>query len=188
MEFQNVVVWDPAGKYWDGSLVGDAVVQQIKGRGGVCLPVDPALFSLSGVGGYFKRAWGAGYPCDHGVPRMFCPMSLYMSTDYRVLHWAARLVPDEAHARRASEVGVEGPGTISIMSYPARANTYAAPVTPVTQVQPLNLLGVVDERGGWTIGGRAHVNPSIEGNHAFALYGTASGLRVVWAAITVVKA
>lgn len=188
MERQLIVVWDPEGKYWEGSLVSDATSDRIKGRGGATLPVDPALFQLSGVGGYFKRSWGAGWPCEHSIPKMFCPMTLFITPEHRILHWVARIVPDENHAHQAESKGIDGPGTLTIMSYTARANTYTAPVTPETQVQQLRLLGATDKLGGWTVGGRAIANPSVEGNHAFALYGAAQGIRVAWAALSVVKA
>lgn len=187
MDRHNIVVWDPEAAYWEGSLVGDSVVTSIRGRGGVALPVDPELFKVSGVGGYFRRGWGAGWPCDHGTPKMFCPMSIYTTPEHRLLHWAARLVPDERHEANLRN-GIQGPSTITIMSYPARANTYAAPVTPQQGLKPLRELGPMDARGGWNLVGHVYANPSVEGNHAFALYGAANGLRVAWTALTIVKA
>lgn len=178
-----VVVWDPQDRYWEGSLVSEMVANQIAGRGGVALPVDPALFQVSGVGGYFRRGWGAGWPMDHGVPKMFCPMSIYMTPEHRVLHWVARLVPDEKFNVKEP---IPGPSTLSVMSYAARANSYSSPLSN-TGAKPLRELGVVDANGGWTARGSATTNPGVEGAYAFALYGAAPGVRVAWGALSVTK-
>lgn len=183
MSQHNIVVWDPEGKYWEGSLVGEAQATVIRGRGGVALPVDPELFKVSGIGGYFRRGWGAGWPCDHGVPKMFCPMTIYVTPEHRQLHWAARLIPEDD--RIAS--GIQGPATMTIMGYPARANTHCATITPTVGLRPLRELGAVDAHGGWNLVANAIANPAVEGNHAFALYGAAPGVRVAWAALTIVK-
>lgn len=182
----HVVVWDPEGRYWEGSLVDQHVAATIRGRGGVVLPADASLFQVSGCGGFFKRAWGAGWPCDFAVPRMFCPMTLFLTKDHRVIHWAARLVPDERH-QTAENGPPDSPGTIQIISVPARANLYQAAITPRTNAKSIREFGPVDSEGGWSIGGHAYATVMNEGNHSFGLYGSGSGVRVAWAAISAVK-
>lgn len=182
----HVVVWDPEGKFWEGSLVDHPVAVQIRGRGGVALPADPSLFQVAGNGGFFKRAWGAGWPCDHSTPRHFCPLSVYLSKESKIVHWAARLVPDEKFAEAATK-GPDSPGTISLMAMPSRGNTMQAPLTPRTNAKRLADLGPADANGGWTIEGNAFANVLLEGNHGFSLYGAGSGVRVAWAAISAVR-
>jgi hypothetical protein len=186
MNQDHIVVWDPEAKYWEGSLVNAQTATQVRGRGGVALPVDASLFALSGVGGYARRAWGAGWPCEATTPRMFCPLTVYLTPEHRRLIWAARVVPDEAHAAKARETGIDGQA-LMMTSFLARGNTYQASVTPRVAARPMRELGPVDERGGWTIGGEVAIHPSIEGNHAFALYGAVRGARVVWVALTVAR-
>jgi hypothetical protein len=174
---KNIVVWDPEEKYWEGSLVDDGVVTQIVGRGGVALPVDAQLFEFGGCGGYMKRAWGAGWPIEFGTPRMFCPLTLYVTKEQRVMHWAARLVPTNPLKPAVS-------GSILIAAPPPRGNTLHAPITPRTPTKQLQELGDVDAYGGWTIGGLAGITVRQEGNHGFGLYGAALGVRVLWAAVS----
>jgi hypothetical protein len=183
----HVVVWDPDEKYWEGSLVDHPVATIIRGRGGVALPVDPSLFQISGNGGFFKRAWGAGWPCDHQTPRHFCPLSIFVMKDHKIVHWAARLVPDERFADAAKSGPPDDPGTITLMAMTPRANTFQAPLTPRTNAKRIRDLGPCDANGGWTIEGNAFANIAFDGHHSFALYGTGSGVRVAWAAITAVK-
>lgn len=183
----HVVVWDPEGKYWEGSLVGPEVATLIRGRGGAALPTDPELFAVSGVGGYMRRGWGAGWPLDAMAPRSFCPLALYVTPEHRALHWAARLVADEGHLAAARERGIDHPGSIQIMSYSPRSNTFKVSITPRTEVVKIAGLGKADDLGGWTIGGHAVAHPAMEGVAAFALYGSGAGVRVAWAALSAVK-
>lgn len=181
----HVVVWDPEDKYWEGSLVDHSVAVQIRQRGGVALPVDPSLFQVAGTGGFFKRAWGAGWVCDFQTPRHFCPLTLYLLKDYKILHWAARLVPTERNVECTS--APDDSGMITLMSMPARGNSMQASLTSRTAAKRIRDLGPCDSNRGWTIDGNAFANVSGEGQHAFSLYGTGSGIRVAWAAITSVK-
>jgi len=182
-----VVAWDPEDKYWEGSIVGHSVAIQIRGRGGVALPVDPALFQVAGNGGFFKRAWGAGWPCDMATPRHFCPLVIHVTKEHRVLHWAARLVPDERYLDSARSGPPDSPGQITLMALPPRANTYQAPLTPRTTAKRIRDLGPCDDAGGWNIGGETFANVAMDGQHSFSLYGAGTGVRVAWAAISAVR-
>lgn len=185
---QFVVVWDPEGKYWEGAIVEQSMMQQIKARGGVVLPVDPMLFTLAGDGGFFKRAWGAGWPCDHTTPKSFCPLTLFLTKAHTLIYWAARLVPDKRYFEVDKGGPVDDTGQINIMSLTQRANTFQAPLTPRTGPKRIRDLGPADEHGGWTIDGHAFANVAFEGHHSFSLYGTGKGVQVAWAAITAARA
>lgn len=76
----KIVVWDPKGDYWEGSLVDDATARIVQTRGGAVLPTTPEHFKRSGCGGFFKRAWGAGWPLDYAAPKLCCPMVLFVDS------------------------------------------------------------------------------------------------------------
>lgn len=177
----NVVVDDPAGEFWEGSLVGKEVAAQVLSRGGATLPVDAGLFRLSGVGGYFRRAWGAGWPIDHMSPQRFCPMALWLPSTHRVLNWVARLAPD-ARALAALREGRPLDGQIQVSSEPGRSSGHKAGLSPEKLPVLGKELGPLDERGGWTVGGRARIGLQADAVYEFALYGWLPGARVVWAA------
>jgi len=180
----HIVVEDPEGQYFEGSIVDHSVAVQIRGRGGIALPADPTLFREMGNGGYFKRAWGSGWPCDHSIPTHFCPMTLFLTKEHQIVHWAARLVGDGETAGAAPP---DSPGTIGFAAVPGRSNTMIAPLTPQTPPARIRDLGACDEQGGWIIKGHAHARIVADGHHSFALYGTGAGLRVAWAAATAVR-
>lgn len=182
-----VVVWDPEGKYWEGSLVDHAVAQLVRGRHGAAIPTDPELFAISGVGGYMRRGWGAGWPLEPTIPTSCCPLSLFLTQAHRSLHWAARIVATEETRERVMMRGLEASGSVQIMSYAGRSNMFKASVSPRKGVQHLRDLGPADKHGGWTVEGDAVVHPTMEGVATFALYGAAPGCRVAWAAISVTK-
>jgi hypothetical protein len=176
-----IVVEDPKGEYYEGSLVTEQRAAQLRARGVAMLPVDPQLFKLSGAGGYFKRSWGAGWPLDTPYPVMAAKMILYCDQTHLQLHWLARLAPQEdgknlgaAHGalRLAADTG-------------QRANNMK--LTPVGMPVDVRLLGEPDERGGWTVGGLSRIATPGDGHYGLALYGNAPGLTLLWAAVTNTK-
>lgn len=185
---EQVVVWDPEGEYWPGALLkapdlnqagqvvtGAGLADALAARGVVLLPVVPKLFRLSGVGGYAKREWGAGWPMSIGVPRNISPLTMYCTTDYGELHWVARLM---------GEGSCEG--SLKLVSDASQPNPLRAGLTydgVMSQVDLRNL-GPADKHGGWVVGGRARVKFASDGHYGFGLYGAASSLRVVWAAVS----
>jgi hypothetical protein len=173
---QQIVVWDPAGMYPEGAIVTDLQSLALLARGIVLLPVVPRLFQSSGVGGYARRAWGDGVDLDTQMPRLTCPLTIYMAKELRTLHWRARLVPKTTGAALFGQVRLAADG-----NQPGAQNVSFQPEESVVD---LRALGAPDANDGWTIGGKGIVSPSTDCYAGFALYGTGAGLRVVWAAIS----
>ena len=87
-----IVVDDPTREFWSGSLVDSNRNRMLEARGVVTLPILPQLAKLSGVGGYAKREWGAGFPLDFLIPKMCCPLTMFCTRDYHHITWVARLL------------------------------------------------------------------------------------------------
>lgn len=179
----SVVVWDPAGKYWEGALVdaAKARVFAMPPHNVVMLPVIPDLFRASSVGGWSKRAWGAGVPLSTTAPRMAAPLTLWMDPKVRGMVWRARLVPDVG-PRPARYGGVLRFAADSGQRMPFTAAFRELTDHPVA----LEKLGEPDAHGGWTVGGEGVVSAPSEGHYGFSLYASAPGLRVVWVAASTV--
>ncbi len=176
----SIVIEDPADEFWEGAVVVPSQANVVESRGGVVLPCDPRLFRLSGIGGFHRRAWGSGVPLGTSIPKMHCPMTIYVAAELHSLHWAARLVPD--FDRR-----VEPPytGQLRIAADTGQPYAISGGVGSIDDGrQHLARLGEPDERGGWTIRGRGSLQASNDGFVGIALYGMAMGLRVVWSAVS----
>jgi hypothetical protein len=172
------VIDDPAGEYWDGAVVGEDRARVLRARRAVCMPINPRLYNTSGVGGYFFRRWGSGYPLDSNIPRANCPMVMYVSKELRVVTWAARIVGD----LKRSSGGILRLVPDSSQPYLAPGGLAALGNTPVQILA--DQLGEADEDGGWTIVSTAKLGASADGFQGFALYGHAPGMRVIWSAIS----
>lgn len=181
---QRIVVWDPEGEFWEGALVDEARARQLEGRGTVMLPFVSRMFSMGGVGGFHKRAWGSGWALPTGIPALFCPLTLRGAKELRALHWAARLVPAtpagphayDGHLRLAAD------GT-----QPGVAHAGYVPDAEAVTVD-FRQLGAPDAHGGWVVRGRGLVSPSGDGYYGFGFYGSGAGLKVAWAAISQAEA
>jgi hypothetical protein len=175
---QHIVVHDPSGEFWDGGVV-DAQRAEILGqRGGVVLPCDPVLFRKSGVGGFMKRAWGAGWPLEAAASESFCPITLWAEVTHRRVHWAARLIPSPGPTT----------GFLRLIGLPSHASGWSAPVQAEGGgLVSANTLGDPDEDGGWTVGGRGVVQLRGPGFYDFALYGMMPGVRCVWLAASLAQ-
>lgn len=183
----HIIVWDPKGEYWEGSLVDDQKASILGHRGVTSLPVDAAFLTRAGVAGYHKRAWGAGWPLDFISPRMVCPLTMYCLSTMHNLHWAIRLVPDSPHVP-AAKAGK--PFTTGQLRLAGDGNGTHGHHTTVKSEQPTieaARLPALDEHTGWTIEGVSQVNPSVDGFYGFGLYGTLPGIRVAWAAISLTR-
>lgn len=190
-----IVVWDPQNEWWEGSLVDESRARQLEARGVALLPCMPELFKLAGVGGYAKRAWGAGWPLDYGAPRMACPLTIYMPRaddpagrvrTTNTLYWKARIVPsDEVRARLLE--GAVYDGVLRLAADSGQAGPLHAGLTPRAPAPDFRKLGQPDAHGGWTIGGNGTTTPTVQGFYNYALYGAAPGFRVVWLAATVAE-
>ena len=173
-----IVVEDPAAEYWDGSIVDSRRANILSTRGVVLLPVVPALMRLSGVGGYYKRAWGAGWPLASSPPKMHAPMTIYVVPEYRTVSWAARIMgEDDNRESYQGQIRLAADG-----SQPHASNTAGVSGAHNTPVD-FGKLGPRDEYSGWVIRGEAQILTAGAGGHfGLALYGEGAGLRVVWAA------
>ena len=184
----HIVVHDPEGLYWEGALVGaEHDVPALRGRGVVTLPIDADLVTRSAVAGYFRRAWGAGWPIGSAVPRMNCPLVLYvMAGDGRErINWVARIVPESAEMAREMREGRRFVGTIRLTADSGQPGAFGGGFSATADTTAdLARLPPMDANGGWTVygGGRIHA----PGNNliGFGLYGSVLGARVAWAAIS----
>lgn len=184
MNKYQIVVDDPTREYLPGSLVLEARAMQMTPRGVTLLPVAPELFKLSGVGGYMKREWGAGFPLDFAVPRMSCPLMMLIPQDGKVLHWAVRLTPDDSTKERILK-GDTFQGSLRLAADSGQANPNRAAIKALSSPINFQELGMPDADGGWTRISKYEVEVPNTNHYSFAIYGAAPGLRVSWAAISV---
>jgi hypothetical protein len=185
MRGAQVVVWDPEGDSEEGSVVDGANAPILKARGATLLPCDLELFKRSGIGGYMRRGWGSGWPLDHGTPRLFCPLTLWLTPAHRLVHWAARIVPDPRRLAEAMEKGLPDLlGFLRLAADSTQSTAHQAAVGAVAQPIDARQLGKADKHGGWTVGGDTRITPASEGHYGFSLYGTLPGVRIAWAAIS----
>jgi hypothetical protein len=181
MSHHNIVVWDPKGEYWEGSLVDEARARQLSLRDAVVLPTNAALHAVSGVGGYAKRAWGSGWPLDFAAPKNFCPLTLFVPAgDGTTLYWAARLMPMSPGARPLD-------GSIRIAADSTQHNPYRLGLIQdgvhKASVETRELKDV-DAQGGWCVGGRVKARAPMEAHYPLSLHGAMPGARVVWVAVS----
>lgn len=173
---QHIVVWDPEGEFWEGGLVDASRARQLEARGVILLPIVPRLFAAGGIGGFHKRAWGAGWPLPPHVPAVHCPLTIHGSKQLRALHWAARLVPENVVGEHSYD------GQLRFMSDLTQANVQHASYLPEGAAFELSKLGPLDPRGGWIVRGRGSLSPTTDGFMGFAFYGFGPGLKMAWAA------
>lgn len=180
---QHVVVWDPEGDYWEGGVVDFTLARRLRTRGVVTLPVVPDMFKWSGVGGWAKRAWGAGIPLDSHAPRLVGPLTLFCIPDVRGLTWAARLVPDVREDGGRVDKGRKPEGMVRFSADSGQRVPIQSAYNEVDERAVLvRDFAEPDAHGGWTVGGAGHVSIGTEGHYGYALYATAPGLRVAWVA------
>lgn len=181
----HVVIWDPTGEYWEGSLVDDRMERVLVERGVVALPVDQESMRRNGVGGYAKRSWGAGWPLDFASPRLSCPLTVFVREGASRVDWALRLVPDERVAGAAKEGNAQLQGTLRIVGDPGQDHARVATLS--LSEQPIDGAAMrrpLDADGGWTFRGGGGVRPGSDGFYGFGLYGLMPGARAAWAALS----
>ncbi len=179
---QYIVIEDPENQYFEGSLVEAQRAAQLEARGVALLPVVPDLFKKSAAGGFFKRAWGSGWPLDALHPKMTAQTTLFCDPYHKSLHWKARLVAtDEFLALPAAQ----RQGQLQIVADTGQRTPYNASVVPVDKPVIIRELGAPDANKSWVVGGRATIACQVEGHYGFAIYGHAPGLRVLWTAVSV---
>lgn len=185
MSNTRVIVWDPKGEYWEGALVQPSQEAHLAARGVALLPLDSELLARGGNSGFVKRAWGAGYPLDAGMPRLHCPVTLMLFQEAtHVVHWKARLMSDPTFDARALDSTFRPGGSLRFVGDGSREHTHHTTASNISAPIDLRELGPKDERNGWTIGGKVAVRPHLSGHFGFALYGQGEGLRVAWLAVS----
>jgi hypothetical protein len=174
------------GDWWEGSLVDDDRARVLESRDVIVLPVVPDLFKVSGVGGYHKRAWGAGWSLDSMTPKTISPMTIYCSKDLTAIHWAARVMPEANFIDMISREDnrKQLTGFIRLVSdnsqaIPAKCGLMAEQYVDVRTLTKDKLV-----KGCFQIRGTATISVPGDGHYGFALYGYAPGLRVLWSAVS----
>jgi hypothetical protein len=187
MDTKWIVVYDPKGEWWEGSLVDQTRAQSLQSRNVVVLPVVPDLFKRSGVGGYHKRAWGSGWSLDSSMPRTVSPMTIYCSKDLSAIHWAARILPEPGFLD-ILQGNEEKPallnGFIRVVSDGSQAIAAKVGLLAETYVDVRDLKKDQLVDGAFLLRGKAKVTVPGDGHYGFALYGYAPGLRVLWSAVS----
>ena len=108
---------------------------------------------------------------------------MYVPKERRRVQWCARLVPDTRAIANARE-GKPFDGMLRLVGDSAGHGHHAS-LTQDQKPVDMRALGALDARDGWTIRGAASLHPSVDGYYGFSLYGTAPGIRVAWAALSV---
>lgn len=191
MSEYEVVVHDPTGTYWDGSLIQSTMKSMLATKGGVSLPIDAKTVTQGGASGWYKRAWGAGWPMDYPSSQLACRMLLAVPQGECVVNWAAMLVagpPIEEMLKVPDKLALMGNGILSLAS-DQQPSLQTATYTPTTQ--PVGLKGLEKDlragKGTCIVQGRGAVRAERSGVHGFAIYGTMPGMRVAWAALAVME-
>lgn len=177
---EHVVVWDPAGEFWEGAVVDEAKANRLRSRGVALLPCDPSIFRLAGFAGYAKRGWGAGWPLSSVAPAVVAPIAVFHpGGSFSRVHWAARLVADAGGGPTA--------GVLRIASGEGFWNQNRSVISdgPVQKnVVEIASLKAPDAHGGWTVGGQAFIHAGVPGFYGLGVYGFAPGMRLAWLAVS----
>lgn len=179
-----IVVEDRSGDWWEGSLVDATRANQLAARGVCLLPVVPDLFRQSGVGGYHKRAWGAGWMLDTAIPRIVAPLTMLCSRELPVLNWCARLVPEASFIDKLKVSPDLLSGFIQIAADPGQVHAHKIGVTPAETIHMKSLTQDMLVDGSFYVKGTARAIPTADAHFGFGLYGMSPGLRVAWAAVS----
>ena len=183
-----VIVEDPKGEYWEGSLVDPVTAHRLGQRNVILLPVVPDLFRLSGVGGFSKRAWGAGWSLDTPAPKHVTPLTMFCANVQdsgrqvcNVIRWVARLQHDDT-AIQALKDGQKLQGSVRLVPDGNQRCMHRLGMSQKESPVDFSQYNAVDDRGGWTVGGMATASIPADDHYGFALYGRAPGVRVLWVA------
>jgi hypothetical protein len=185
----HIVVDDPSANFWEGAIVEASRAHELRARRVVTLPIEPGLMSRSAVGGYFRRSWGSGWPISGPVPKMVCPLILYVRREeesFRRIHWVARLVTETRDALEHVRSGNTVLGQLRLASDSGQFGSMTVGLGAPEQWKPIqgSDLGRPDSENGWTVYGDAIITAPTDGMAGFALYGSLQGLAVAWAAIS----
>jgi hypothetical protein len=176
-----IVVEDLEKRYLEGEVVDETKARQAESWGAVLLPVDPDTVRRSGVGGYYRRAWGKGLTLSNPTPRMVAPLMLFMSKANSRLIWRARLVPDDAVVGRWLE-GATFEGFLRIVPDSSQESPHRFGATEQKGLEMRELPAARRLAGGVVVGGEVAVFVPQDGHYGAALHGVIGGFRVQWLA------
>lgn len=179
---QRIILEDPTGEYWPGSLVTEERANALAARGVASMPVEPSLFHSSAVAGFFRRDWGAGW----GIPMVPGPcaaMLLYTVSGLHTLNWSAKIVPTPKLLEEM-KAGKNPSGLIRLVTDSGQVGVSAGGLSNTdASVVDLSNLG---EPGtdGWIVQASARTDASSSTMIGYTLYGHAREMRVAWAALS----
>jgi len=170
----SVVIFDPHGVEPEGEILTAQRLAVARSHGVVALPVDVDMMRATALGGYAKRSYGKGWRFDALRAGRGCPLVLYAAAAHPTLHWAVRLVAD----------GPERHGQLRVAVDTGQLGVNASGLSPVTPpILPADL-GEPDAGGGWTCIGHGTLSLRDDSLAGFMLYGTLTGVRVAWWAVS----
>lgn len=170
----SVVIYDPRGVEPEGEILSGQRLVVARSHGVETLPVDVDVMRSTALGGYAKRAYGSGWRFDALRAGRGCPLVLYASAAHQRLHWCIRLVATSPEPQGQLRVAVDT----------GQLGVHAAGLSPVTPPIMVVELGEPDAVGGWTCRGHGTISMQSDALAGFMLYGTLSGARVAWWAVS----
>jgi len=188
MSSTYVVVADPTGRFREGELIDRSLMASLASKGTVMLPIEPSLLQRSGAGGWVKRSWGQGViPISN---RRFGSIVINVPPSLQgELHWKA-LVARETEPEHEQE-GSAPRGTLTLscdssqpgVSVAAGVGQVGGPV----QLHTLSSTAMARLYNGWIVGGRLNLNIATGGFLGLSFYSVASGIRILWLAVSQAK-
>jgi len=177
MDQSRIVVYDPTGQFPEGDVLeGNRAIAMFASRGGMSLPIDVRLIGRNAVSEVFIRKWGQGEVFDRMVGQRGCPMLLYTVPDVPFLHWAARVLPLGGDR--------EPRGVVRLVMHSGQPGAITGGLRADGEACQVGDGLAPDSDGGWTVSGRVGLNCTMEGYLGLSLYVVASGIRVVWSAVS----
>ena len=170
---QRVIIYDPKGDRPTGEIVEGKKAELLVAHGIPSLPVEPHLLSRNGASGWVNREYGKGAALEAIASRRACPIVLYVLPGYQQINWLARVIPASAEA--------DVSGRLRLANDTAQVNVIKG---GLATAQFAEVDGEPDDEGGWTIAGSSRFNAGLEGFMGLCLYGTLSGARVLWFAVS----
>lgn len=164
-------------KYRIGTVLTEAQSVPARLRGAALLPIGFVACARTAIGGYSVRHWGAGERVDAGLPSMVCPMAIELIRGMNTLNWIARIVgkPEDKEPLHGS-LRMISDGLQTTMRCPMSAHGGK-------NLVDLRRLGEQDG-SGWLIGGSTGIEVERDGVYGFGLHGAATGVSVLWSAIS----
>lgn len=179
-----IVVEDQERKYFEGELLDTVRAKQCESWGAVVLPFDEALSKRSGVGGYYRRAFGEGLSmaANATIPRAVGQMTLFLANGSTSrISWKARIVPDAATVS-GWVAGKTFEGTLRLIPDGSQESPFRFGLGNQTACDMRALPQTARTAGGLVISGEADVTVPQDGLYGVALFGRVPGFRLRWLA------